>query len=388
MSRLKVLREMHNLNMREVASKIGIPYTTYVNYEKGTREPNSEMLIVLANFYGVTIDYLIGRDENQDNASVPTLSEVSSMDMVQNSKDVIYKIALNLQRLRKKANMSIEQASKYSGLPSKTIIRFEQGLKPPTVKQLFVLANLYGSAVGIVWGFNKNNEKIIETDVEMQIIDKYRALDVHGKTVIETNIDLEYKRMEELREQEREMEKEQKHSENKIIKFERPSIPDYDVPTSAGPGQFLDVSSYKMVTLGKDDPQDASFIVTVKGHSMEPLYRDGDKVFVRQQPGVEVGEIGLFMVDNETYIKEMGYGELISQNPKYPNIKLRDGVSAYCFGKIVGVKKQKPIAMVAAYDSEIKGVHAFESPVTEEELERILEEYNKKIGDTHMDEFD
>lgn len=221
---------------------------------------------------------------------------------------------------------------------------------------------------------------------EKDLIDKYRSLDSHGKEAVEAALNIESKRMDEMREQDNE--KEQKQNDAKIIKFERPSIPDYDVPTSAGPGQFLDVSSYKMVTLGKDDPQDASFIVTVKGHSMEPLYRDGDKVFVRQQPGAEVGEIGLFMVDNETYIKEMGHGELISQNPKYPNIKLRDGVSAYCFGKIVGVKKQKPIAMAAAYDSEIKGVHAFESPVTEEELERILEEYNKKIGDTHMDEFD
>lgn len=48
------------MTMREVASKLEIPYTTYVNYEKGLREPNSEMLIKIANFYGVTIDYLLG----------------------------------------------------------------------------------------------------------------------------------------------------------------------------------------------------------------------------------------------------------------------------------------------------------------------------------------
>lgn len=48
------------MSMRQVAEKLEIPYTTYVNYEKGLREPNSEMLIKIAKFYGVTIDYLLG----------------------------------------------------------------------------------------------------------------------------------------------------------------------------------------------------------------------------------------------------------------------------------------------------------------------------------------
>lgn len=59
---LKILRESRGLNMRETAKLLGIPYTTYVNYEKGLREPTSEMLIQLADFFGVTTDYLLGRE--------------------------------------------------------------------------------------------------------------------------------------------------------------------------------------------------------------------------------------------------------------------------------------------------------------------------------------
>ena len=59
MNRLKLLREQKGLNMREAARLIGIPYTTYVNYEKGEREPNSETLIKLADFFETTIDYLL-----------------------------------------------------------------------------------------------------------------------------------------------------------------------------------------------------------------------------------------------------------------------------------------------------------------------------------------
>lgn len=62
MNRLKELREARGMTMKEVAQRLGMPYTTYVNYEKGQREPNSETLILLADFFETSIDYLIGKD--------------------------------------------------------------------------------------------------------------------------------------------------------------------------------------------------------------------------------------------------------------------------------------------------------------------------------------
>lgn len=46
--------------MRQMASALNLPYTTYVNYEKGAREPSSEQLLLIAKYFGVTTDYLIG----------------------------------------------------------------------------------------------------------------------------------------------------------------------------------------------------------------------------------------------------------------------------------------------------------------------------------------
>lgn len=60
-NRLKELRLSRDMTMRETAKQLGLPYTTYVNYEKGLREPNSETLISFANLYGVSVDYVIGR---------------------------------------------------------------------------------------------------------------------------------------------------------------------------------------------------------------------------------------------------------------------------------------------------------------------------------------
>ena len=60
MDRIRELRLESKKSMRQVASELKMPYTTYVNYEKGLREPNSEVLIKIANYYHVTIDYLLG----------------------------------------------------------------------------------------------------------------------------------------------------------------------------------------------------------------------------------------------------------------------------------------------------------------------------------------
>ena len=65
MNRIPELRKEKDLTMRDAARLLGMPYTTYVNYEKGTREPNSETLIQLADFYGTSVDYLIGKSESR-----------------------------------------------------------------------------------------------------------------------------------------------------------------------------------------------------------------------------------------------------------------------------------------------------------------------------------
>ena len=72
LNRLSQLREKRGLNMRQVAQELGLPYTTYVNYEKGTREPNSETLIYLAQFFNTSIDYILGVEKPPASAKADT----------------------------------------------------------------------------------------------------------------------------------------------------------------------------------------------------------------------------------------------------------------------------------------------------------------------------
>lgn len=59
---LKSLRKSNGYNtLQEFCAAVDINFSTYQNYEAGKRIPTAEILIKLADFYGVTVDYLLGR---------------------------------------------------------------------------------------------------------------------------------------------------------------------------------------------------------------------------------------------------------------------------------------------------------------------------------------
>lgn len=63
--RLKELRRNHNYTIQFVANSIGIAVRTYQNYEYGQREISAEALFKLSDFYGVSTDYLLGRETGE-----------------------------------------------------------------------------------------------------------------------------------------------------------------------------------------------------------------------------------------------------------------------------------------------------------------------------------
>lgn len=78
----------------------------------------------------------------------------------------------------------------------------------------------------------------------------------------------------------------------------------------------------------------ADYAIGVNGNSMEPTYYDGDTLLVEMTDKIEVGEIGIFSVNNECFVKKLGEDELISLNPEYDNIALNE--TAHCMGKVLG----------------------------------------------------
>ena len=62
--RLRDLREDRDLKQRELAQQLGCAQRTYSNYELGNRDIPTDVLIKLSNFYGVSVDYLLGLTAN------------------------------------------------------------------------------------------------------------------------------------------------------------------------------------------------------------------------------------------------------------------------------------------------------------------------------------
>lgn len=62
MNRLKELRKRKGLTLVELGKEVNLANNTLSQYERGIREPSISMLIKLADFFNVSVDYLIGRE--------------------------------------------------------------------------------------------------------------------------------------------------------------------------------------------------------------------------------------------------------------------------------------------------------------------------------------
>lgn len=65
MLKLKELRTEKKLKQLEVANFLGITSQAYGNYESGKRQPDPENLLKLADYFNVSVDYLLGRENQQ-----------------------------------------------------------------------------------------------------------------------------------------------------------------------------------------------------------------------------------------------------------------------------------------------------------------------------------
>ena len=81
MNRIKDLREDMNLRQIDVAQKTGIDQRTLSNYETGKTNPDSYAIIKLAEFYGVTCDYLFGVSEVSRPGNAGACEEIEKIRM-------------------------------------------------------------------------------------------------------------------------------------------------------------------------------------------------------------------------------------------------------------------------------------------------------------------
>ena len=77
MNNLRLLRKEQNITLDKVATDLKTSSQVISRYERGERMPDQETLFILADYYNVSLDYLLGRTDIRNNIAQPanTLTE-------------------------------------------------------------------------------------------------------------------------------------------------------------------------------------------------------------------------------------------------------------------------------------------------------------------------
>ena len=125
----------------------------------------------------------------------------------------------------------------------------------------------------------------------------------------------------------------------KIIPFR--SIDIFENEVSAGTGNFLVDGPKETFNINESIlPEGTTFGVRISGDSMAPEFSDGQIAWVLQQESVANGEIGIFSLNGEAYIKKLQNDKdgifLVSLNEKYAPIPIGEDDRLDIFGKVLG----------------------------------------------------
>lgn len=228
-------------------------------------------------------------------------------------------ISQRIFSILKEKKLKQKDMADYTGISTSAISAWNKNDTNPAAESISIIADFLGVSIEYLL----TGEDTSLNDDEQELVSYYKKLPEKEKIKL-------LSRAETLSEVYSEQVK-----ETDSIQL----IPTYYVSNrvSAGFGEYLEEYEQGKTVYVPDTPKSrkADFVLTVSGDSMEPKFHDGDNILVRSQPTVDEGQIGIFDVDGEGYIKKLGSGELISLNHKYPNISLKDRYTK-CFGLVLG----------------------------------------------------
>lgn len=240
-----------------------------------------------------------------------------------------------MRELRDKANMTADEVSKCLkekgfSIAGKTLSGYETGIRMLNADVFMALMEIYKCQNPLSDFSFVEVDYSIPTDDEWEMIEKYRKLDDFGQETVNIVLDRETQRRE--LNQPKPVERE-KTVPSRIINY-------FGRLASAGTGQVMfdmppademeipNIPEYKKV----------GYAIGVNGDSMEPKFSDGDILLVEVTSVIDVGEIGIFNVNGECFVKKRGKTELISLNPKRKSIPLNE--ESRCMGKVIDKYKK------------------------------------------------
>ncbi len=307
-----------------------------------------------------------------------------------------------IKKLKSTQKITNEKLAEMTGIPLGTLSKLLAGISDsPKLVNMVAISQALGCSLDyLITGEPENTNNYTLEPAEISLVETFRALDDYGKTLAVTVMDKEYERSCNQAAEAALRRHDDARASGRSLRGRRratavataaetvalPTIPAadtpvapaatilampttpampgtrgsrapvsrtstglgrravllYDLPVSAGTGVFLDDSVGTEIFI-PDAPrtQEADFALRIAGDSMEPKYHAGDVLLVQNCENVEEGELGIFMLDGNGYFKKYGGDRLISLNPAYPPIMLKDFEETACFGRVVGKLKRK-----------------------------------------------
>ena len=264
-----------------------------------------------------------------------------------------------IKLMKNEKKMTNEQLSERTGIPLGTLSKILAGMSDsPKLSNIIAICNALDCSVEyIVSGTPENTNNYSLSGEEIRMIESWRELDSFGRDLVETVIFKEAQRaaltaasapqsapvaertttariLPPVRTQGR--------YAGEVVRTGKRAILLYELPVSAGVGVYLDETEAESINIPDNDKTaDADYALRISGNSMEPKYRDGDILLVRHADSIDVGELGIFLLDGCGFFKVFGGDRLISLNPDYGPILLKDFADVQCKGQVVGKLKRK-----------------------------------------------
>nr|DAT22979.1 MAG TPA: Repressor protein CI [Caudoviricetes sp.] len=234
-----------------------------------------------------------------------------------------------LKARREQLGITQPQLAEMLGVSKGAIGNYETDANSPKATILFKVFDVLKCDANYLFQDEMGNNYPMKVSYdEYESIKKYRNLDDHGKELVNYTLDKETERIEKY---------------GKLGEVSRPVtafpmrlISYYFKNASAGTGQLvIDNLPDKDIEIpDKPEYRNVSYAIGVNGSSMEPAFQDGDILLVEATQEIEVGDVGIFQINNECFVKKLGEKELISLNKDYKNIPLDE--TALTLGKVIG----------------------------------------------------
>ena len=227
-----------------------------------------------------------------------------------------------IRSCRKKEDLTQADLANKLGIPKTYVGHWEAGRSRPDLNLIPGLCNALG--ISLSYFFDAPESEDALTDKERHFMEGYRKVDTRDRMILDSTLETMITLKEEA-----------------LWDYCRKNffVIDHNYQTAAaGSGTILEdeTETYQMFIRVNQNARRADEIVAVSGSSMEPMFHHGQDVYVEHTPDLEIGEIGLFIVNGNGYIKQLQDGYLHSLNPEYDDIQLDESDTTRIVGRVLG----------------------------------------------------